>query len=121
MLKCSDCQQKPRYRYTLTLQSITGTADSYGQIDLTDDDNWTNLGTILANFMSKGGREFTQAQRVQADVSMLAETPSNNFSRSITPAMRIIYKSRVLQITAAYDVDEQRETVRIHLMEAKES
>jgi SPP1 family predicted phage head-tail adaptor len=119
MLKCSDCTQKPRYRYTLTLQSITGTAGADGQIDSTNDSNWTTTGTIQANFMSKGGREFVQAQRVQADVNLVAETPSNNFSRSITPAMRIIFESRVLQITAAYDVDEMRETVRIHLMEAK--
>lgn len=109
--------ERPRYKYTVTVQTPAGTTGADGHIDLTDSSNWTTSGTIKANFTSKGGREFVNGERVQADVTHVIETPSTSFSRGILPKMRMTYDSRTFQIEAAYDVDEMHQVVRCHLKE----
>lgn len=111
---CDSCNGEAKRWWTLTVQSPAGTPGADGQVDLTDSTNWTTEGSIRANFVSKGGREFVQANQVQADNSTTIETRSTNFTRSILPKWRLLFGSRVIEITSAYDVDEARKTVRIH-------
>jgi head-tail adaptor len=118
MLKCSQCENEKRW-WTLTVQSPAGTAGDDGQVDLTSDDNWTTEGSIKAYFVSKGGREFISGQQVGADVSHVLETTSTNFTRSIEPSWRLVFGTRVLQITSAFDINEERRMVQIHTMEKK--
>lgn len=121
MLKHSQCECDPskikNYRYTLTVHSPGGTADAGGHVDLTDDDNWTTEGTIKANFVTKGGREYINGERVNAEVSHLLETPSNNFSRSIETSWRLTFQGRKFGILAAYDKDEMRQEVHLQVKE----
>lgn len=117
MLKCSQCENEKRW-YTLTVQSPNGTPDGYGQVNLNSNSNWTTEGTIKVNFISKGGREFFRGAKIQADVTDILETPSTNFSRSILPSWRLLFGSRVFQIIAAFDVNEERHTVQIQTKEA---
>lgn len=123
MLKQSQCEcsggEKRKRLHTLTVQSPAGTAGADGHVDLTTASNWTTQGTIRASFTTKGGREFISGQKVAADVTHLLETVSTNFSRSIEPEWRLVFGTRIFQITAAYDVNEERRMVQIHAMEQK--
>ena len=117
-MKC-ECDQKTqvKYKYTLTVHAISGTVGDDGWIDTSDSDNWPATGTIKANFLSKGGREYINGQKVQAEVSHVAKTPSTSFSRSISPANHITFDSRTFEIVAAYDMDEVQKEVWLHLKE----
>ena len=119
--ECADCptQKKTRYRHRLTVKSPSGTADEYGQIDLDDSDNATTEGTIKANFVSKGGREFFRGEQIQADVTHLLETPSKSLSRSLQPNWWLVMGSRTFQIVASFDVNEERNIVQIQVKESK--
>lgn len=124
MLKCSQCESMPSYRYTVTVQSPSGTPGADGQVDLTLDANWTTEGTIKVNFASKSGREFINAQKVTANQSHTLETPSTGFSRTIQPSWRLRYTdgdsvTHKYQITSVVDVDEMRKIVRIECTEVK--
>lgn len=118
MLKCSQCESEKRW-YTLTVQSPAGTAGADGQIDYTNDVNWTTQGTIKANFVSKAGREFVSAKQVQADQGSLLETPSTGFSRGIQPSWRLVFGSRKFEISSVWDMNEERRVVQIEVKEAK--
>lgn len=109
MLKQSQCECSGEKRYySLTVQSPAS-----GEVDLTDDANWTTQGTIKAAFVSKGGSEHIQANQVEGVRSHTLETASTNFARTILPRWRLVYGSRIIQITAAYDVNEERRMVHI--------
>jgi head-tail adaptor len=112
MLKESQCEcggDANKRWWSLTVQSPAA-----GQVDLTDDANWTTQGTIKAAFTSKGGSEYMQANQVEGVRSHVLETASTNFTRGILPNWRLVFGSRIIQITAAYDVDEGRMKVNIH-------
>ena len=121
MLKQSQCECEGmaavRYRHTLTVQSPAGTPDAGGHPDLTDPDNWDSIGNIRANFITRGGREGRVFDQVSAEVTSIVETPWNNFSRSIHPNMRLLFGTRIFNIVSAFDVDESRQKVRIHITE----
>ena len=120
--QCGGCDggEPVRYRHTLTVQSPNeATLDAGGHVDPTSSSNWTTEGTIKANFLSKGGREFIHGEKVGAEVSHVLETPSNNFSRGILPSWRLTFDSRTFQIIAAYDKDEMRQKVIIHVKEER--
>lgn len=115
------CEKKPRpkYRHTLTVQTPdpNATPGDGGIVDLTNDDNWADAGTIKGNFISRGGRESRVFDQVEAEISDIVETPSTGFSRTIHPKMRILDSDSVkYNISAAYDVDRVRRVVRIHLV-----
>jgi head-tail adaptor len=122
MLKQSQCEcggDANKRWWSLTVQSPAGTAGADGHVDLKSSANWTTEGTIKANFVTKGGREFISGQKVAADVSHVLETVSTNFTRAIEPEWRLVFGTRIFQITAAFDMNEAREIVQIHVMEQK--
>lgn len=114
--ECSETKQV-RYRWRLTVQSPGGTPDAGGHVDLTDDANWTTMGTIKANFITRGSREGRVFDQVQAEVSHIVETRSSRFSRSIHPMWRLVFQGRKFNIVAAVDKNEERQVVQIHLTE----
>lgn len=119
-MKCGCDETKTvRYKYTVAVQSPGGTAGAGGHVDLSDDSNWTAQGTIKANIISKGGREFISGKKVAADVSHVFETPFTNFAATIDPKWRLVFDSRKFEIIAAYDENEMRKKVIIHTREAK--
>lgn len=113
-----DCPAAKSYIYTLTVKSLNNTSAAH--IDVSDSSNWTTQGTIRANFLSKAGREFFNAEQVQADQSFLIETPSNNFSRTIEPGWRLEdADGTVYQIESVVDKNRMRQVVEITVKEAK--
>lgn len=107
------CEVPPRYTHTLIIEEPSGTADAAGQIDLTVDTNWSQVGRMRARFLTRGGREGYAFRQVQSNVSHIIECVSTSLTRSITTKMRLRMGSRKFNITECYDVDEGRKTVRI--------
>lgn len=108
---------RKRYRWTVAVQTPSGTQDAAGQIDKTDDSNWSSLGNIRVNFITKGSREWHLHDQTQAEVTQVLETPSTALSRSIAPTDRIVFDSRKFNVTGAYDVNEERREVRLEVKE----
>jgi hypothetical protein len=123
VLKCSQCESMPSYKWTLTVQSPAGTAGGDGHIDYTSDANWTTAGTIKANFTSNAGREFISAKQVQADQGFTIECPSSAFSRGIQPSWRLTWiedgSTHKGEILSVVDVNRERKKVQIEVKEHK--
>ena len=106
-----------RFRWTVAVQSPSGTPDAHGHVDLTDAANWTALGNIRVNFITQGAREKFTYDQTHAEVTHMLETRSTTLSRSIQPDDRVIFDGRTFNVTGVYDVNEERQVVHIMLTE----
>lgn len=119
-MACDDCKtMPPRYPHTLTVEMPGTIRDAAGQVDLTDDANWTTAGRIKGRFITKGGSEWYSFKQTQATTTAFIETPWTTISRSIEPSWRLKMGGRVFDITAAYRVDEVGKIVRIEVTEVR--
>lgn len=105
--------------HTLVVERPGATRDDAGQVDLTDDANWSAAGRIRGRFITKGGSEWYAFKQTQATTTAIIETPSTSISRSIEPSWRLKMGSRAFDITAAYLVDEIGKLVRIEVTEVR--
>lgn len=111
-------EERVRYRHRVTVQKPKTTQDGAGHVNLTEDANWTNAGTWQVRFITRGGRESRVFDQVQAETTHIVEGHSTPFTRTIIPKWRLKFGTRVLNITAAYDVNEERGKVRCECTEA---
>ena len=118
-MRCGDCKPMPRYTRRLVVEKPRTTLDGAGQTDLTEDSNWVQTGTVRARFITRGGMESRVFDQIQAETTHVIETPATTFSRSIIPSWRAKFDGRKLNITAAYNVNEDRRgVVRLEAKEA---
>ena len=95
-----------QFNKRVTIQSLKTTGqDAYNQLDVTDSNNWQTYATRWMELIPKGGREFRLAQQQEADLTHLVRFISDSTTRGITPQMRILYDSRLLNVVDSYDVD----------------
>ena len=95
-------------RKYVTIQEKTGeTRDSYGSLTWT----WQTLQQVYAAIEPLSGREFFDAQEVQADVSVRIRIRA---LAGVKPDMRVVYGSRVLEILSVLDLEERGQ--EMHLM-----
>lgn len=90
----------------VTLQQLNRTADGAGGWE----EVWANVATVWARVSPLRGGERYEAQRVQANLS---HKVTIRHRAGTTPAMRILYGTRVLQITAVIDPDERHEVLEL--------
>ena len=106
------------FRHQMVLQKPTaGTEDEGGQIDLTNDDNWTDVGRFQLKLYGTGSRELYRAQQVQTNATHVADTIYCERVSQANTSMRWKYGSRVFQISSASDVDEEHQLIRMRLVE----
>ena len=93
------------------------------QLDPDDDDNWVGIAR-WAQIMTRGGREFFRGQQVQANVSHRLTLPTapgdpllTQIDGGLSSAMRVRLGSRVLDVTAAFDVDERHTEIELQCVE----
>ena len=95
-----------------------GEADTGGHVDLSDDDNWSDLGRFrFLKISGQGSREFYRAQQVQADITLVVEVWYSKVTAGINPSYRWKAGDRILEIVSAFDVDEAHEVIRMSLRE----
>jgi len=94
----------------ITLQRRSAVKDDYGQ----ELDTWSDVATVWGNVKPIGGREKLRAMAIG---SHLTHTVATRYNLALLPpigvaAMRISYPTpagvRLLNITAARDLDEER-------------
>ena len=99
-----------RFNKRVTIQQLkTGVEDANNQTDVTDSNNWQTYATRWMELIPKGGREFRYAQQQEADLTHLVRFISDSTTRGITPQMRILFGSRVLNIVDSYDTDGRKQ------------
>lgn len=116
-MSCKPCKAMPFMRHKVTIQSPKTTLDALGQIDLSNDANWTTVATRSCSFKTRGGSESYLFNQVDGEVRHLVDMRSDTTTRAIKASWRIVFDGRKFDIRAAYDVDEMRQTVRLELTE----
>lgn len=118
MSKCG-CDGAGSFDRRVVIERPNTTGDAAGHVDLSDDSNWTEVGKRWAAFVTRGGREARVFDQVQAETSHIIELQSDSLTRTIIPKWRLKLGTRKFNISAAYDVDENRKRVRVEATEAK--
>lgn len=89
----------------VTLQRIGATTrDAYGQEETT----WDDVGTYWAAIVPRRGKEVTVAGQLRADADYKVTL---RYVAGVTPADRLRYAGRTLNIFAVEDLDEGHHTL----------
>ncbi len=73
-------------------------------------ENWTTVATVWAAIADLSGKEYFQAASVQFEVTTRIRI---RFRGGITPAMRILYGTRVFAILSVIDKDERHREMEL--------
>jgi len=88
--KRTGCGRSGRRTRTVIQQPVTSGADGFGQIDLTDDDNWTSYAARRAKLIEPLGGSEGNVNDQNRGVGRYRFTYwADNLTRKITPQMRI--------------------------------
>jgi len=96
-----------KLRHRVTIQQNNPSQDAEGVMT----ENWVNLATVWASIETLQGRELLAAQAIAAEASTRIRI---RYREGITPAMRILYGSRVFDIQSSLDPEEKHQ--ELHLM-----
>lgn len=94
----------------VTIQQATETQDAAGEPIAA----WSTVVQVWAKIEAIQGREFFDAQVVQAD---LTHRVTIRYRSGIVPKMRIVYGSRTFEITAVHDDTGRRAWLTIMAVE----
>lgn len=94
-------------RYSIKIQQKNVTRDSFGAETIA----WTDVATVWAAIEPLQGREFFNAQQVNAEVTTRIRV---RYRSGVTPAMRMLLGSRVFDIQSVINLDERNR--ELHLM-----
>lgn len=102
----------------ITIQRRSNTLDAYGQ----QVNQWTDIATVWANVKPIGGREKLRSMVVE---SLLSHTVMVRYSALLMPptladGWRIVYGTRIFNVTAAMDLDEARKWIVFDCTEGSE-
>ena len=93
--------------------------DDHGEVDLSDDGNWVTYAVRYADIRTKGGREWWKSDKIHAEVTHVIRIPYDRLTQKIDSKMRIRLGDRIINIVAAYDVDERHEVIEMQCKEPK--
>lgn len=101
----------------VSIQRRSATLDSYGQ----ELDSWTTIAQVWAQVKPLSGKERVRNAAMVVE-SLLTHTVTVRYSASLMPpleadAWRILYGTRIFNITASRDVDEDRRFIEFDCSE----
>ena len=102
-----------RYRQPTTIQKPRGIG-----LDETDDANWDDVVSRLAEVLPTGGREFFSGEQLQAEVTHLVRYRQDSKTEQIVPRWRVKHGSRYLNVVRAYSVNERGREIEVQCIEA---
>lgn len=98
-------------RHRITIQQPTSaTANAYNERT----DNWSTWATVWAKVEPLEGREAWAAAQAQSEVTHKVVL---RYLSGVTPRMRIVFGSRILQIVAVKNIEERSRVVEIEAVE----
>lgn len=92
-----------RHRISLQVKTITK-AEGIPQ------ENWITLVTVWASITNISGKEYFQAASVQSEITTRIQI---RYRPEITPAMRVLYGSRLFNILSVIDKDERHHELEL--------
>ena len=101
----------------ITIQRRSSTKDSYGQ----EIDSWTTIAQVWAQVKPMGGRERMRNTAMVVE-SILTHTVTVRYSDTLMPpleadAWRILYGSRIFNISTSRDVEEDKRFIEFDCTE----
>jgi len=101
----------------VSIQRRSATKDAYGQ----ELDSWTTIAQVWAQVKPLGGKERMRNSAMVVE-SILTHTITVRYSASLMPpleadAWRILYGTRIFNITASRDVEEDRRFIEFDCTE----
>jgi SPP1 family predicted phage head-tail adaptor len=101
----------------VSIQRRSSTKDSYGQ----EIDSWTTIAQVWAQVKPLGGKERMRNAAMVVE-SILTHTVTVRYSATLMPpleadAWRILYGSRIFNITSSRDVEEDRRFIEFDCTE----
>lgn len=88
-------------RHQVILQTPTPTRDSYGAEIVT----WTDTATVWASIEPLRGREYWEAQKINAEISHKIRM---RYREGVKPNMRLKFGSRIFEIISVFSPEERR-------------
>lgn len=97
-------------RRRVTLQNRSTVNDGFGQ----ETQTWTDVCTCFASVEPMAG---SQQVSGSAEVSVVTHRVLIRYRSNITARMRVIYGSRIFEVTAAVDVEDRRTWLQLDCTE----
>ena len=97
-----------KLRHRITLQEYREILDQYGT---PIDQGWQDVATVWASVEPIQGREYIQLQNTQSGLTTRIRI---RYRPGITPAMRVLYGTRVFDIQSVIDFEERH--IELQLM-----
>lgn len=97
-------------RRQITIQQQAATQNALGE----EIPSWTTFATCWASIEPMNGRELLAAQQVQSQVNTRITI---RYRDGVTPAMRILYKSRYFDIQSIQDIEERNRFLVLQCVE----
>lgn len=98
-------------RHRITIQECTEPRDSAGSTT----EHWSDVATLWGSIEPLKGREYFEAQQVNADVEIRIRT---RYKAGIIPKMRVIHGSRHFNILVVIHPDERKRELELLVKEA---
>ncbi len=95
-----------RLRHRVTIQQPVVAVNGYGERITT----WSTVATVWAAVEPLRGREFFDAEQVQAEIS---HRVIMRYRAGMESTMRLLYATRVLHIGTIIDVDERHRELQL--------
>lgn len=103
-----------RLRERVDLQSVTRTADSWGDAV----DSWANYATSLPATISPiSGKESVSDNKVASDITHIVYIRYSSDVSSVSPTHRVKYGSRYFDIQAVINKDTRNRMLELHCTE----
>lgn len=106
---------KLRHRVTITRppDPVSAARDSFGQ--LTGD--YSTVATVWGSYEPLSGREYWQAQQVQADVTGRVWLRWSSLTAGMDPTWRLTVLGKTLEVLAVTDEEGRRRMLRVDVKE----
>lgn len=115
------CQARPRYMVPITIQRLKAdaTADVNGVVNQTDNSNWETYCGLRARVQANNGREFTNREQQQGEVTQRLLVPWSPTAESISNMMRVVINQNqaVLNIEAVINVDQANQEIQLNCVQ----
>jgi len=111
-----------QYIHPITVQKpATSGADTYGEIDLSSDANWTFVAERRANVIGQGGLEYREDHQQKSTVTHIVRTLGDTALRQADATWRFLWKdkgeTRKLNIIRKTRVQEMPEILEFRCAE----
>lgn len=93
-------------RHRITIQILSASKDSFQQ----EIKGWTNFETVWAKIEPLSGREFFEAQQMNAEIT---HRITMRYMKGLNPKMRIMYGERIFDIKTILNIEEKNIELQI--------